>query len=223
MTSAVLSVNLGVVRPSGHTSVKVTGIDKRPVDYPVELRDPGPKGVGGSGVTGDVVCDRRHHGGSRQAVYAYAREDLDQWQAELGRPLGCGVFGENLTTSGLDITRALIGERWLIGQSCEVQVTYPRIPCRTFAGWLGDVGWVRRFTQRGAPGAYLRVVTPGRVHAGDAVVVVSRGGHDVTIELAFRALTREKQLLPRLLAAGDDLGEEIREQALRRQHADQVE
>jgi MOSC domain-containing protein YiiM len=194
----------------------VTGIDKRPAGGPVEIRDPGPKGVGASGVAGDVVCDMRHHGGTDQAVYAYAREDLDAWEADLGRPLTGGAFGENLTTRGLDVSGARIGERWQVGEHCVLQVTSPRIPCRTFAGWLQDQGWVRRFTLRGAPGAYLRVVAPGTVRSGDPIVVVRRPAHDVTIGLMFRALTAEKALLPHLLAAGDDLDAETREYVLGR-------
>ena len=194
----------------------MTGIDKRPADGPVEIRDPGPKGTGGSGVVGDAVCDLRHHGGHDQAVYAYAREDLDAWQADLGRPLTGGVFGENLTTRGLDVTGALVGERWAVGERCVLQVRSPRIPCGTFAGWLGDQGWVRRFTERGAPGAYLSVVAPGAVRAGDAISVVHRPAHDVTIGLMFRALTVAKELLPRLLAAGGDLPADVRYHVLRR-------
>lgn len=213
--AVLVSVNVGRARPSAPSDVGVTGIDKRPVDGEVEIRDPGPKGVAGSGVAGDAVCDLRHHGGHDQAVYAYAREDLDAWEADLGRQLAGGVFGENLTTAGLDLTGARLGERWRVGERCTLQVTGPRIPCRTFAGWLGDGGWVRRFTERGAPGTYLRVVEPGPVRAGDRIAVLRRPGHDVTVGLTFRALTVEKALLPRLLAAGDDLAAELRERALR--------
>jgi MOSC domain-containing protein YiiM len=104
----LVSVNIGSAQPSAHTSVGVTGIDKRPVSAAVEIRDPGPKGTGSSGLAGDAICDLRHHGGRDQAVYAYAREDLDTWEAELGRTLGCGVFGENLTTRGINVTQARI-------------------------------------------------------------------------------------------------------------------
>ena len=209
-------MNVGRAQATAHSDVGVTGIDKRPLDGPVELRDPGPKGIGASGVPGDAVCDMRHHGGHYQAVYAYAREDLDAWQADLGRPLAGGVFGENLTTRGLNLTDALIGERWLVGERCLLRVTCPRIPCRTFAGWLEDRGWVRRFTERGDPGAYLAVVTPGEVRAGDQIAIARRPDHDVTIGLMFRALTTEKALLPRLLAAGDDLPPETRDYVLSR-------
>jgi MOSC domain-containing protein YiiM len=214
---AVESVNVGAAARSAHTDVGVTGIDKRPVAGAVEVRDPGPKGSGGSGLAGDAVCDLRYHGGHLQAVYAYAREDLDAWEVELGRALGCGVFGENLTTRGLDLANALVGERWRVGAECVLQVTCPRIPCRTFAGWLEDQGWVRTFTERGASGAYLSVVAPGLVRTGDPIAVIERPSHDVTIGTMFRALTTEKSWLPRLLAAGDDLPDWIREQALQRQ------
>jgi MOSC domain-containing protein YiiM len=211
----VVSVNTGRARPSAHADPGITGIDKRPVSEAVEIRDPDSKGV--SGLAGDAICDVNHHGGHDQAVYAYAREDLDAWGADLGRPLVGGVFGENLTTGGLDVTGALIGERWRVGEQCVLQVTSPRIPCRTFAGWLDDNGWVRRFTERGAPGAYLRVIAPGQVRAGDSITVIHRPEHDVTVNLMFRALTSDKALGPRLLAAGEDLLEEIRELVLRRQ------
>lgn len=134
----LLTVNLGLPRAADHTDAPegVTGIDKRPVDGPVRVGDPGPKGVGGSGLAGDAVCDLRHHGGSDQAVYAYAREELDEWERELGRPLPNGSFGENLTLSGVAVSRALIGERWRIGSEVVLEVTSGRVPCRTFAGHL---------------------------------------------------------------------------------------
>jgi MOSC domain-containing protein YiiM len=209
--ATLLSVNVGRMAASRHTDTGVTGIDKRPSAESVALRDPGPE-TGRSGVAGDSIGDARSHGGTDQAVYAYAREDLDHWQAELGRPLTNGVFGENLTTSGLDVNGALVGERWQVGDACVVEVTSPRIPCRTFAGWLEEQLWVKRFTQRGAPGAYLRVIAPGSVSAGDAITVVHRPAHGVTIALMFRALTTDKALMPQLAAAGDALPESLRRQ-----------
>ncbi len=211
LMATLLSVNVGRMAASRHTDTGVTGIDKRPSPDPVALRDPGPE-TGKSGVAGDSIGDARSHGGTDQAVYAYAREDLDHWQAELGRPLTNGVFGENLTTSGLDVNGALVGERWQVGGACVVEVTSPRIPCRTFAGWLQEQLWVKRFTQRGAPGAYLRVIAPGSVSAGDAITVLHRPAHGVTIALMFRALTTDKALMPQLAAAGDALPESLRRQ-----------
>ncbi|GGX68061.1 MOSC domain-containing protein [Streptomyces minutiscleroticus] len=213
----LLSVNLGRPKPVDYTGQAegLTGIDKRPVDGPVRVAPPGPKGVGGSGLAGDAVCEKRHHGGDHQAVYAVAREDLDDWERELGRTLADGMFGENLTTSGVDVSGALIGERWRVGPDVVLEVTSGRIPCRTFQGHLGEKGWVGRFTAKGAPGAYLRVIEPGEIRAGDAIGVVHRPAHGVTVALQFRAVTTERELLPRVLAAGDALHPEARAQAER--------
>jgi len=203
----LLSVNVGQARPVPYTSQPegLTGIDKRPVEGPVRVSAPGPKGSAGSGLAGDAVCDLRHHGGDDQAVYAFAREDLDQWQSELGRTLANGGFGENLTTEGLDVSGALIGERWRVGPTVVLEVTSGRVPCRTFQGHLGEPGWIRRFTRKGATGAYLRVIEPGEIRAGDPVEIVHRPGHGVSAALEFRATTTERDLLPRLLPAADVL------------------
>ncbi|MEU2896245.1 MOSC domain-containing protein [Streptomyces sp. NPDC001273] len=203
----LLSVNLGRPKAVPYTDQPdgVTGIDKRPVAGPVRVAAPGPKGTGGSGLAGDAVCETRHHGGDDQAVYAMAREDLDEWERTLGRELPHGSFGENLTTQGVEVSGALIGERWGIGDEVVLEVTCGRIPCRTFQGHLGEKGWVKRFTQRGAPGAYLRVIRPGEIRAGDAVRILHRPDHEVTVALQFRAATTERTLLPRLTAAGEAL------------------
>ncbi|MEU6082165.1 MOSC domain-containing protein [Streptomyces sp. NPDC047108] len=213
----VLSVNLGRPHVADHTgSPTGTGIDKRPAAGPVRVAAPGPKGTAGSGLAGDAVCDRRHHGGNDQAVYSFAREDLDAWETDLGRPLRNGVFGENLTTSGLDVNGARIGERWRIGSGLLLEVCGARVPCRTFAGWLGEKGWLKRFTRRAAPGAYLRVIEPGEIRAGDPVTIVERPDHEVSVSFLFRALTLEPELLSRVLAAGDALAPEARETAVKR-------
>jgi MOSC domain-containing protein YiiM len=212
--ATLISVNVGVARASRHTDTGITGIDKRPSAEPVQIHDPGARS-GLSGLARDAIGDPRSHGGTDQAVYAYAREDLDVWQQELGRPLPGGVFGENLTTGGLDINGARIGERWKVGEDCVLEVTSARIPCRTFAGWLEEQQWVRRFTERGAPGAYLRVIEPGRVRAGDEITVVHRPAHDVSIAMMFRAMTTEKSLQPRLTVAGDALPEGLLERLRR--------
>ncbi|MFG2139406.1 MOSC domain-containing protein [Streptomyces sp. NPDC048650] len=211
----LLTVNVGRPGPSAHTHTGATGIDKRPADGPVAVDAPGPKGVGGSGLAGDAVVNVRHHGGDDQAVYAYAREDLDDWERELGRTLANGAFGENLTTSGVEVTGALIGERWRVGPRLLLEVASPRIPCRMFQEWLGENGWIKRFTQAAVPGAYLRVLEPGEIRAGDAVRVAHRPGHEVTVALTFRALTTRPELLPRLLDAGEALHPEARAKALK--------
>jgi MOSC domain-containing protein YiiM len=211
--ASVLSVNLGSLRKNPHDARDLTGIDKQPVTGPVEVIAPSAGGI--SGLVGDKIASARHHGGPDQAVYAYAREDLDNWARELGRPLASGSFGENLTTAGIDPTNALIGERWRIGAEVVLEVSVPRIPCGTFAAWLGERRWVKRFTERAVPGAYLRVVAPGTIQVGDPVLVVSRPDHDVTIGVTFRAVTTTPALLPRLLAA-DALPESVRRRAAAR-------
>lgn len=202
------------MRPNPHKRAATTGIDKRPTSEPVLVRAPGAKAGGlGSGLVGDSIGDRAHHGGDDQAVYAYAREDLDHWAGVLGRDLPSGSFGENLTTEGIDINAALIGERWRIGDQVELQITDPRIPCSTFRGWIGTQGWLRTFTEAAIPGCYLRVVTPGSISAGDAIAVSHRPDHEVTVAIVFRALTREPELLPSILAAAD-LPQETRTMAV---------
>ena len=211
----LLSVNVGRPRVNPWKGLNATGIDKQPVDGPVAVSAPGPKGNGDVGLAGDRVYDVKNHGGVDQAVYAYAREDLDGWEPELGRPLPNGVFGENLTTSGLNVNDALIGERWRIGSDVVLEVSCARIPCATFQGWLERDGWIKRFTQAARPGAYLRVIEPGDIRADDPIEIVHRPEHDVTVAVVFRAMTVEPDLLPRLLLA-DALPEEGKELARRR-------
>ena len=197
--AGVQSVNLGRATPAVYLKGRATGIDKRPVDHPVQVSAPGPKHVAGSGLAGDDVCNRRHHGGNDQAVYAYAREDLDRWALEFGGPLTSGSFGENLTTHGIDISNSVLGERWAIGDELVLEVSDPRIPCRTFAGFLQQRGWVRRFSQQADPGTYLRVVTPGAMSAGDPITVVHRPDHGITVRTAFQAFTTDRTLLAQLV------------------------
>ena len=211
----LLSVNIGQPRLNPWKEVKLTGIDKRPVEGPVMVAPARAKGLGMVGLAGDRVYDVRNHGGPDQAVYAYAREDLDFWEPELGRELPNGVFGENLTTSGADVNGALIGERWRIGPDVILEASCPRIPCGTFQGWLARAGWIKRFTLAARPGSYFRVIEPGEIRAGDRIEIVHRLEHDVTVALSFLALTVEPDLLPRLLAA-DALPREVKELARRR-------
>jgi MOSC domain-containing protein YiiM len=211
------SVNVGRPRPNPHKEVGWTGIGKQPTNRPVEVRAPGPKTTGlGSGLVGDFIGDGKHHGGDDQAVYAFQREDLDEWERRLGRELPNGFFGENLTTVGLDVNDARIGERWRLGQQVVLQVTAPRIPCSTFRGWMGEKGWAKIFTAAGRPGTYLRVIIPGRIMAGDQIEVIDRPDHDVTVTLLFKATTTERELLPQLLAAEAYLDQETIEMARQR-------
>jgi MOSC domain-containing protein YiiM len=215
----VLSVNVARARanPDPRAMSKVTGIDKVGTAEAVEVRAPGPlRGGLGSGLVGDTIGNKKFHGGDDQAVYAYAREDLDDWELQLQRTLSDGMFGENLTTSGMDVTGALIGERWRVGtDGLLLEVSAPRTPCRTFSAFLNLSHWIKTFTQAGKPGAYLRVISPGTVRAGDDITIDYRPDHDVTIELVFRARMSEPELLPRLLAV-DALSAELKSYARRR-------
>lgn len=208
MTARLVSVNVGRPEPWSWAAIGRSSIRKQQVA--------GPALVTTLGLDGDQVSDTRHHGGPDQAVYAFAREDLDRWAELLGRSVPDGQFGENLTTQGLDVNEAEVGERWAIG-SAVFEVASVRIPCDDFKGWLGqsgydNAGWVKRFTAEGRPGPYLRVVEEGLVEAGDAIDVVRRPGHGVTVSMMFRALTTERALLPRLLVV-DDLVEGARRKA----------
>jgi MOSC domain-containing protein YiiM len=198
----LLSLNIGRPRENKWKGLAATGIDKRPVDGAVAVTAPGPKGTGAVGLAGDRAHDVKHHGGADQALYAYAREDLDTWQNQLGRRLHNGSsFGENLTTATVDVNAALIGERWRIGPDVLLEVSCPRIPCATFQGWLDEPNWLRRFIEARRSGAYLRVINEGIIRAGDPIEVVFRPEHDVTVALTFRAFTTEPELLPRLAVA----------------------
>ena len=194
-----------------------TGIDKRPSDDAMAVRAPGPmRGGLGSGIVGDVIGNRKLHGGDDQAVYAYAREDLDAWAAQLDRELTNGMFGENLTTAGIDVSAAVIGERWRIGSDgVLLEVTRPRTPCKTFARRLGIDGWIKTFTHGGSPGAYLRVIEPGSIRSGDAVEIVARPEHGITIAFVYRAMMLQPELLPSVLEA-EALPADLRKLALRR-------
>ncbi|MET4782053.1 MOSC domain-containing protein [Glaciihabitans sp. UYNi722] len=163
-------------------TVGVTAIDKRSVAGAVK--------VNRYGLHADVQADRKNHGGLDKALYAYAQEDADFWELELGRPLAPGWFGENLRVSDIDVNAARVGERWRIGDTVEVEVTMPRSPCATFARWVGGAderGWVTRFGTEGRLGTYLRVVRTGSITAGDSIEVLSVPSEAVTVLEMFRA------------------------------------
>jgi len=176
----------------------MSGIVKEPVEGRVR--------VAGEQVEGDEQADRRVHGGPDKAVYAYAYEDSAWWSEQLARELPPGMFGENLTTAGLDVSGALVGERWRIGE-LELEVCQPRLPCYKLGLKFGDPLMLKRFAQAERPGAYLRILTPGEIGAGDAIEVVSRPDHDVSVRLVSKALLLDETLLGRAAAAPQLPGE----------------
>lgn len=169
-----------------------TGIFKEPVEGRVELRD--------EAVSGDSVVDLEVHGGYDKAVYAYASEDYDWWGENLGRRLGPGTFGENLTLSGIDLAGARIGEHWRAGTAL-LEISEPRQPCSKLGAKMGDQRFVRAFAKAMRLGAYLRIVEPGDVGTGDRIEVVDRPDHEVTIGLLGRILFEDRSLAPRALVA----------------------
>ena len=182
-----------------------TAIDKRPVAGPVACHR--------LGIAGDTQVDVQHHGGVDQAVYAYAREDSDWWAGELAREIPPGVFGENLATEGVDVTGAVIGARWQVGEPGVgpiLKVRSPRVPCRTFQAWSKEPHWVKRFTDHGAPGAYLAVEVEGVISAGDAVEVLSAPAHGVTIGEVFAKRRGDLARLRLLVESDDDLDPVLR-------------
>lgn len=169
----VVSVNVG--RPKElevGNRVRKTGIFKEPQQGRVP--------IAGVAVGDDVQVDKRYHGGPYQAVYAYAREDYEWWSTQLDRELSSGMFGENITTQGIDITNALLGERWRVG-TATLEITDPRVPCSTLRSRMGIRGFVKTFAAARRFGAYFSIVEEGDVAAGDDVVVLERPDHDVTI------------------------------------------
>lgn len=190
----VLSVNVtAIVHEGAWTgSEGRTGIDKRPTESAVRFEN--------DGVAGDVVVDRKHHGGYDKAVYAYSREDSDWWEKEIGRPISNGAFGENLTTQGIDVNQAVIGERWQVG-SVILEVSEPRIPCRVFAGFWDRPTLIKDFTAALKSGAYLRIIKEGEISANDEIKVISRPEHGVTITDVFAAKSGERGKIVQLKQA----------------------
>ena len=191
--AVVVSVHVG--RPATVTTPRAavtTAIWKHPVQ--------GRVAVHGVNLDGDDQADRSVHGGPDKAVYVYAQEEVRAWEDALGRDLGEAAFGQNLTTSGMDVSGAVIGERWLIGSTL-FEVAQPRVPCFKLGLRIGSPGFVKRFAQASRPGAYLRIVEEGELGAGDQVTVVSRPVHGVTSRLVSDAILRDPTLLPAAVRA----------------------
>jgi MOSC domain-containing protein YiiM len=189
----LVSVNTGAVGPltAGRRTVE-SGIVKSPVAGRVRVE--------GINVAGDRQADLRVHGGPDKAVYAYAEEDYRWWSSGLGTTLAPGTFGENLTVSGVEVSGAVVGERWEVG-SAVLEVAQPRLPCYKLGMRMGDPVFVARFAAANRPGAYLRIIEAGEIGAGDAVRVVERPEHGVTVAEVARALLGEREMWAPVLRA----------------------
>lgn len=191
MQGTVLSVNVGGIRQFDyHGRPAASAIWKSPVMGRIAAR--------GVNLEGDDQADREAHGGPDKAVYAYAVEDARWWAEELGHSLEHGEFGENLTTVGINVTDALVGERWEIG-STVLEVSEPRVPCWRLAVRMEDNGFPRRFTKAGRPGTYLRIAVEGHLGSGDEIRVLERPDHDLTIGDVFRIFTHDREEAGRML------------------------
>ena len=190
--TTVLSVNVGRAREFDYNGRPAkSAIWKSPVAGRIAAR--------GVNLEGDDQADRKAHGGPDKSVYAYAIEDVRWWEEKLGRSLQYGEFGENLTTEGIAVNDALVGERWGIGTAV-FEVSEPRIPCWRLGVRMNDQGFVRRFTEALRPGTYLRIIVEGAVGAGDEIRILERPDHDMTIRDIFRIYTRDRGEVERLLA-----------------------
>jgi MOSC domain-containing protein YiiM len=197
MSARVVSVNVGRPAPfaTGRRVVQ-SAIVKRPLGGRVPVR--------GTNLGGDEQGDKVHHGGRDQSVYAYSSEDAAWWSERIGRELQPAAFGENLTLEGVDVSGARIGERWRIG-TAELQITGPRVPCFKLEARIGVRGLQRAFLEAGRPGAYLAIVGEGELEAGDAVEIVHRPAHDVSVALALEVLLLDRSRVGELAAARADM------------------
>ena len=201
----LVQVSVGRPQPvSREGRVDRTAIFKTAVDGPVR--------AAGVNLDGDDQADREVHGGYDKAVYAYADQDRRWWESATGRSIERAGFGENLTTSGVDVTNAVIGERWAIGTAV-LEVSEPRLPCWKLNVRMGDDSFVRRFNAAGRPGAYLRIVEGGVLRAGDSITVVHVPEHGVTV--AEVARIRRSRAGADVLLAVDSLSDEWKQWAAR--------
>ena len=188
----ILSVNVGKPKHFDYKGRQAkSAIWKSPVSGKIFAR--------GINLDGDDQADREAHGGFDKAVYAYAREDAEWWEKEIGRPIEYGEFGENLTTTGIEVNDALIGERWQIGNVL-LEVSEPRIPCWRLGVRMQDKSFPKKFTQALRPGPYFRIVQEGELSAGNAITIVEKPNHDLTLRDVFRIYTKNHDEAERILA-----------------------
>jgi MOSC domain-containing protein YiiM len=201
---SLVSVNVGTPREistrRGHAML--SAIVKEPVEGRVRVE--------GVNLAGDDQADRSVHGGPDKAVYAYAREDIVWWEEISGAELPNGVFGENLTTAGVDVSGSIIGERWRMG-SVVLEVCQPRLPCSKLGIRFGDLRMVKAFAKASRPGAYMRIIEEGDLGVGDELTIVSRPDHGVTLAMVSDAIFKDPALALKVLMA-PQLSDELRQE-----------
>ena len=174
----LLSVNLGQERILQRKDrLEKTGIFKIPTSESIWLSS--------LGLQNDVIVSKKHHGGPDQAVYVYGAVDYEWWTNELAKQLDPGTFGENLTITELESAQFNIGDYLHVG-AVTLQVTAPRIPCKTFAARMEDPYWVKKFRHAERPGLYCRVIKEGFVKTGDTVSVENYSGKTISILEMYR-------------------------------------
>lgn len=187
----VLSVNVGKPREFDYKGrVAKSAIWKTPVQSRVIAK--------GINLIGDDQADRQAHGGFDKAVYAYASEDMNWWEQQISRTLEYGEFGENLTTQGIEVNDAVVGERWAIG-STVLEVSEPRIPCWRLGVRMNDKTFPKKFTQALRPGPYLRIIQEGEIGEGDEIKVLEKPDHGLTVRDVFRIYTKDRSEVVRLV------------------------
>jgi MOSC domain-containing protein YiiM len=185
----VLQVCTGRARPISINGRKMlSAIHKEAVAGPVAV---GPLGLGG-----DEQADLSLHGGLSKAVYAYPSEHLPFWQTVRAQaraalweePLQAGLFGTNLLLQGLREQELWLGDRLLL-PSCTLVVSEPRRPCAKFDAAMGFSQASKLMFQSGFSGAYLAVLQPGTVSAGETFTL-EPGPRDVNLLELFRSRAR---------------------------------
>lgn len=131
------------------------------------------------GLAGDYQRDTRNHGGADRALCLYTLEQVRRLQAE-GHPIYPGSVGENVTLEGMPQGALVPGARLRLGAEVEIELTGYAGPCKTIAESFAD-GDFTRISDKTHPGesrVYARVLTTGRVRAGDPATLLVGAGED---------------------------------------------
>jgi MOSC domain-containing protein YiiM len=181
----LLSINIGQKRTQQNgLKLETTGIYKTPAGESAQIT--------ALGIQEDFIASKKHHGGPDQAIYVYGQTDYDWWSAEIGRELTAGTFGDNFTVSELESAAFNIGDRLHIG-SVILEVSAPRIPCKTFARRMQDPYFVKKFRHAERPGLYCRVIQEGSVQTGDDVRIEKYQNETISILEMYRDFYKRRK------------------------------